>query len=153
MNKNKPGAGRPFGTYKGSFPTRIGGSLTPLYKRWVGMTQRCTNPKCHIWKYYGGRGITVCPEWLGFDGYQQFCRDMGEPGRLWLDRIDNDKGYSKDNCRWTTTKISGENKRQGGRKNAQPMSLNSICSVFGVPYMRTYFRIKHFKWTYSEAFK
>lgn len=43
--------------------------------------------------------------------------------------------------------------KQGGKKNAQPMSLASLCSVLGVPYHRTYFRVKHFDWPYSEAFR
>lgn len=75
---------------------------TPTYKIWGGMLSRCYNRKVRIYKYYGGRGITVCERWKDF---RNFYEDMGErPNGMQVDRIDNDKGYSPDNCRWATAK-------------------------------------------------
>ena len=71
---------------------------TKTYRAWASMRSRCNNPENAGYSQYGGRGITVCPEWVSF---KQFLIDMGEaPKDKSLDRRDNNKGYSKDNCRY-----------------------------------------------------
>lgn len=74
------------------------------------MKNRCTNPNAEDWKYYGGRGIKLTHRWHDF---RNFVKDMGErPNRsLTIDRINNDKGYSKTNCRWATKKQQRQNQR------------------------------------------
>lgn len=81
---------------------RLAGAFSGAYNSWYGMVQRCTNPKRRYYHRYGGRGITVAPEWLNFPS---FLADMGErPQGCSLDRIDNDAGYHPGNCRWATQK-------------------------------------------------
>lgn len=82
---------------------------TPTYKTWDGMLQRCNNPKKSNYPHYGGRGIKVCEKWLKFEN---FFQDMGErPEELTLERINNNKGYFKGNCKWTTRTEQSRNQR------------------------------------------
>lgn len=83
----------------------------PLYRVWHGMRVRCYKKNTPYYKNYGGRGITVCDEWMF--NFETFVNDIGikpSPNHS-LDRIDNEKGYCKDNCRWATPTEQARNKR------------------------------------------
>jgi len=74
------------------------------------MIWRCKQTSGHFYQYYGARGIKVCDRWLD---YENFLEDMGErPEGATLDRIDNDKGYSPDNCKWATRSEQQANTRK-----------------------------------------
>lgn len=91
---------------------KILGIKSTEYITWWSMIDRCHNPNNKNYKRYGGRGIFVCEEWR--TNSIQFLEDMGrkpEKG-LSLDRIDNNKGYSKNNCRWASDKVQANNKRR-----------------------------------------
>jgi hypothetical protein len=89
------------------------GEQTRTYRSWQDMKKRCLNPNNKYYYNYGERGIIICNRWLDKkNGYANFLEDMGEcPKRYQLDRIDNNKGYYKENCRWTTSKINNRNRR------------------------------------------
>lgn len=87
-----------------------GMTTTRAFGAWNSMIQRCTNPNVKSYKDYGARGISVCKEWAS--SFTSFYSYMGErPEGMSIDRINNDKGYSPDNCRWATNDAQARNKR------------------------------------------
>jgi hypothetical protein len=121
-----------------------GRSHEQVYKVWFAMKDRCRNPRNYQWKNYGGRGISYDPRW---EKFENFIADMGErPRGLTLERIDNNKGYCKANCKWATPKEQSANRRICGSYEGKPyaywsaklgVSLNSIRQKmhrYGTPY-------------------
>jgi len=90
---------------------------TTEYRTWAGMKQRCLNPSNRKYRYYGGRGISICPRW---QSYENFLLDMGRKpsADLTLDRIDNDGNYEPGNCRWATIAQQAQNQRHRRRRDA-----------------------------------
>jgi len=103
----------------------LGGLLLSksIYYVWKNLRQRCDNPNNPAYKNYGGRGITYDPRWKDFCAFKA---DMGEcPEGLMLERIDNNKGYYKDNCKWANWEEQNFNKR---------ISTNNQTGIKGVHY-------------------
>ena len=101
-----------------------GKTYTQVYRAWLAMIARCTNPNHRSYKDYGGRGISVCSRWRAFE---EFFEDMGDPPTGYtLDRISTDGDYTPDNCRWATQKEQMRNKR-----NSRNITINgeTLCMV------------------------
>jgi hypothetical protein len=86
------------------------GTRSPTHSSWSSMKDRCFNKNSPAYYAYGGRGITVCCRWK--NSFKRFVEDMGVRPSInhSIDRIDNNKGYSKNNCRWATKKEQQRNK-------------------------------------------
>lgn len=102
-----------------------GESKTRLYSVWGNIRERCGNKNCSNYKYYGGRGIKVCPTWNeSFEVFRDWSLANGYGKSLSIDRIDNDKGYSTDNCRWATKK-----QQQRNRRDNRYLTVNGITKL------------------------
>ena len=91
-----------------------GMSDTRIYNIWDKMCSRCSSEKDHAYVYYGGRGISVCEEWKGENGFENFYSwaiSNGYTEQLTIDRIDNNGNYEPSNCRWVTMQVQNDNKR------------------------------------------
>jgi hypothetical protein len=111
-----------------------GGVGTPTYESWQGMKNRCLNANQKSYERYGAAGITIDPTWMDF---AVFAADMGErPDGMTLDRIDNAKGYSKDNCRWATIAEQNRNTRQNVflTHDGKTMCMKDWANETGIPY-------------------
>ena len=109
------GGGRPAGTGE-----RLYNKERRLYNVCVGMRERCNCKDWPQYKDYGGRGITVCEEWNSFETFMKWAYANGydknaKRGECTIDRIDNDKGYSPDNCRWVSMSVQLANRRSWKR--------------------------------------
>lgn len=92
-------------------------SKTRIHKEWRGVLHRCKNPSASHYENYGGRGIDVCEEWKSdFMSFYTWSMQNGYDDSLTLDRIDNNKGYSPNNCRWVTHMENCHNR--GARKDS-----------------------------------
>lgn len=139
-------------SYKHGFNRRNKYEFYNLYKIWEAMISRCCNKKDKRYKDYGARGITVSDDWMKFEN---FLIDMGDrPKGMSLDRMNNNSGYSKNNCRWATFSEQQNNRRNNKRFEIDGINktLTEWCRVFNVKYTTVLGRLKS-GWNVDEAFK
>lgn len=121
------------------------------YSSWKSMKSRCVNKKDPSYYRYGGRGITLCTRWVYFEN---FLEDMGlRPDKTYsIDRIDNNAGYNKDNCRWIKTVHQARNRRTNKivEWRGQKMLMCELINMYGVKKTCVYSRL-HRGWTLEEA--
>lgn len=128
-----------------------GMAKTRIYHIWCNMRRRCNDVKNQAYDRYGGRGITVCERWMKFEN---FLKDMGErPEGMSLDRIDNNSGYSPDNCRWATTVEQNNNQRKNVfiTLEGKTQTLAQWCREKGMLYRLVRKRL-HLGWSPERAF-
>jgi hypothetical protein len=124
---------------------------TSEYRIWVGMLNRCRSKKSKCYHNYGGRGITVSESWYKFEN---FYADMGKhPVGMSLDREDNDKGYSKENCRWATQMQQSRNTRNNiwVIVNGQKMIITDAARCIGANMRSLYSTKKQKTLTHQEV--
>lgn len=120
------------------------GLITSVYSVWCHMIARCTNPNATAFKWYGGRGVTVCNRWRY--SFENFLADMGKPKKgMVIDRRNNDLGYFPKNCRWVTYKESNRNRRDNRLLTwgDRTQCLAAWAEELGLPYNCLYLRLYH----------
>jgi hypothetical protein len=131
-----------------------GMSKTPEYQTWLSMKARCYYSGFIGHKDYSDIGIEVCEKWRN-DFYAFIC-DMGKkPGKEYsLDRIDNSKNYSPDNCRWALSKVQNSNRRNAHiiTHNGETMTLTQWAEKLGIPRGVLSARICRSKWSVEKSF-
>lgn len=131
---------------------RHGLSRTKTHGAWLNMKERCMNPKNKSYKHYGGRGISFCERWKNFD---LFLEDMGIcPEGYSIDRINVNKDYSPDNCKWSSVEDQANNTRRNKRitYNGQTKTLAQWCRELNIPYARVLARLDKLGWSVDRAF-
>lgn len=134
-----------------------GMSNSPIYPEYCNMKKRCYDENTHNYKWYGGRGITVCDRWL--NDIHNFYDDVSklphfrEEGYT-LDRIDNDGNYEPNNVKWSTHAEQANNRRSNllYEYAGKMRSLTEISDITGIPYKVLHKRIRIFKWDPEKAF-
>lgn len=121
---------------------------TRLFKIWGGMIERCYREKHPHYKSYGGRGIAVCDEWQGEQGFYRFSEwatANGYADNLTIDRINNDGNYEPNNCRWITIKEQMSNKRTNHwvNVNGERLTITQCSEQYGIPKSTVRWRADH----------
>lgn len=152
INKVVHGAISSCGCEKGNIKHR--GNNTRLYSIWQGMKNRCLNPNASNYKYYGGKGVKICDEWIeDFEKFQKWSLSNGYRDNLTIDRIDVNGNYEPSNCRWVT--MFEQNNEHKSRvyeikHNNEVYSLKEFCSIIGISYPKIQTQLYRGKTTIEE---
>lgn len=125
---------------------------TSTYVTWEAIKQRCCNPNADGYENYGGRGITVCDRW--HNSFEEFFNDMGErPKGHTIERIDNEKGYFKRNCRWATKRQQASNRRNTLliSYDREEKTLTEWAREYGMERGVLWHRLYNMKWPMNIA--
>lgn len=130
-----------------------GQTKTRLYRIYAGMKSRCYNPNEPAYKNYGGRGITICPEWQMFEPFKKWAMLHGYDDNLSIDRIDNNKGYSPENCRWTDRKTQNNNQRSNRliSYKGKTQTMKQWSEEYDINYHTFISRIDELGWSIEKA--
>lgn len=130
-----------------------GGTKTRLFRIWTYMKRRCNNNKDKDYNDYGARGIKVCTDWSDFTNFKKWAEANGYSDSLTIDRIDNNKGYCPDNCRWVTTKEQSNNRRSNRliTYQGETKTVAQWAEKLGIDRHALLYRLNN--WSVEEAFE
>lgn len=127
-----------------------------IYSVWCAMKSRCYQQKHPEFSRYGGRGIEVCDDWRNsFEDFKEWADKTGYSDDLEIDRIDNDKGYYPENCRWVTRKENSNNRSANKRVffRGNLRTISEIADITGLSYWTVYQRVTKLKWKGEDLAK
>jgi hypothetical protein len=132
--------------------TKHGGSRTKLYKVWTSMKQRCLNEKCSVFEGYGGRGITICDEWLDYETFRKWAVSTGYKNGLTIERKDVNGNYEPGNCEWIPQSKQSMNTRSNRiiNFNGKSQTLKEWSVETGINYDTLFGRLRK-GWSIKRA--
>ena len=124
-----------------------------LYRIWAGMKSRCNNPSHIGYVYYGKKGIKVCEEWSDYEPFKYWAMQNGYADNLTIDRIDNQKDYCPENCRWVTYKVQSNNTARNHYVTIDGVthSISEWSDITGIPSRTIAARINVLGWEPQDA--
>lgn len=133
-----------------------GMSKTRIYKEWKGIKERCLNKNNHAYKNYGGRGITICDEWLGENGFEYFCdwaMQNGYQDNLTIERKDVNGNYCPENCCWIPLGEQALNTRNNVylEYNGESKPISQWAKEYGINYQVFHNRVRNLGWSMERA--
>ena len=133
--------------------TKHGGTNTRLYSIWRNMKCRCSCPTASKYEIYGGKGISVCPDWKRFEGFRDWALLHGYSDDLSIDRINSNGNYCPENCRWVSYKVQANNTSQNHIISfcGKSMDISEWAEYLGFSYKVLSERIRR-GWSIKRAF-
>lgn len=124
-----------------------------IYKIWIGMKNRCFNKNNQAYNKYGGRGITVCEEWLDFSKFKEWSFKHGYSDNLTIDRIDVNGNYCPENCRWVNEIIQANNRRSSIYLTVdnETHTISEWTKIYNLPRGLISSRINKLGWDIKKA--
>jgi hypothetical protein len=124
-----------------------------IYTTWKNMIRRCYNKDHTSYKYYGGKGITVCAEWQEFEPFYEWAIGSGYSDNLTIDRIDNNDNYKPQNCRWVTPKEQANNRSTNRciTFNGEAKTVAEWADGLGISFQSLDARLRSGNWSVEEA--
>lgn len=125
----------------------------PWYGSYHSMMDRCYREKSANYGFYGGRGIKVCEEWHNIEAFEKWCKESGFSQGLSLDRINPEKDYSPDNCRWATAKEQANNRRNTLylTYNGERHTISEWAAITGICRSTISNRVYGLGWSVEKA--
>ena len=152
----RSGTSESCGCKRVKYPNKLihGGKDTKLYNVWTSIKQRCLNSNSKPFPDYGGRGIKICDEWMSdFIAFFDWAIDNGYIDGLSIDRIDNDGYYCPDNCRWVSSTVQQNNKRNNHilTYNGESLTMSQWSQRTGIKYSKLKDRINKCGWSIEKS--
>lgn len=133
--------------------TTHGESASRLYRIWCGMKRRCNAQNCEKYKIYGGRGISVCDEWIDYELFSVWAKSNGYREDLSIERIDSNGNYEPGNCTWIPMKKQARSRRSTYMVdyNGEKVPLIELSEKTGIHRTTVFHRVKNLGWSVERA--